>query len=462
MKKSFFIFIFLSVYLFGNINLTKTEKTFLRTHTVKCVLTPNWAPFNTYINGDVTGISVDYWNLIKDKLGIKSRLIVKYKWENVLKAIKEKNADLTVSAGETTERKNYALFTRPYAVFPIAIATRNDVGYIASMKFLRHKIIVVGKNYTAAKLLKKKYPKYNILEVENIKTALEMVSEGKAYAAVDVMPVLIYNINKYEYANLKISGKTPLEFKMQFMIRNDYKPLLTAINKAIDDITIFDKEKIYGKWIYVNYQSGFTLTQIIKWASVTGAAIFFLFLYWIFRLKKEIKKRHQLEEELKKISFYDSLTSIYNRYKIDMSLKSQMDLAKKYNVPLSIIFFDIDDFKKINDTYGHKAGDGALIELSGIVKKNIRKTDIFGRWGGEEFIIILPNTNITMAHNLAKKIQGIVEKHKFKTINRLTCSFGVTEMKNADSINSLTIRADTLLYKAKEQGKNRVISDLNA
>ncbi|ACM92330.1 diguanylate cyclase [Nautilia profundicola AmH] len=461
--KVFFALLF-SIYILSadtKIHLTNSEKEFINTHTIKCILTPNWAPFNTKINGHIAGIAVDYWQLIKQKLHIKSKCITTSEWINVLNAIKNKKADITLATSETKDRKKYAIFSKPYATFPIAIATRNDVGYIASMKFLKHKIIVVGKNYTAAKLLKERYPNYNILEVKNIQTALDMVSSGKAYAAIDIMPVLIYNINKYEFANLKISGKTPLEFKMQFMIRNDYTPLASAINKAIDTITPYDKEKIYGKWIYVKYQTGFSVEQVLTWAIIIGILITILFVYWIIRLKKEIKKRHKLEEELKKISFYDSLTDIYNRYKIDLSLKSQIELAKKYKIPLSIIFFDIDDFKKINDTYGHKVGDEVLIELSKLIKRNIRQTDIFGRWGGEEFIIILPNTDLTTATHIANKLKKAIEEHSFPIIKHLTCSFGVTELKDNDSLNTLTVRADSFLYEAKNKGKNRVISDLN-
>ena len=463
MKKFSFLVILIS-YLFAStnkINLTKNEQNFIKTHKIKCALTPNWAPFNTLVNGKISGISVDYWEIIKKRLHLKSNYIILKKWERVLEEIKNKKADITLSTSVTKQRRQYAIFTKPYAIFPIAIATRNDVGYIASMKFLKNRIIVVGKNYTAARLLKQKYPDYNILEVENIKKALEMVSEGKAYAAIDVMPVLIYNINKYEFANLKISGKTPLEFKMQFMVRNDYKPLVSAINKAIDTITPAEKEQIYGKWLYVKYQDGFSTEEVIKWISILTIILLILFTYWILRLKREIKKRHILEEELKKISFYDSLTSIYNRYKIDTTLKSQMQLSRQYNVPMSIIFFDIDDFKKINDTYGHKVGDEVLVELSNVIKHHIRSTDIFGRWGGEEFIIILPNTNVTTAHHIAIKLKETIQKHNFPVINKLTCSFGVTELKENDSLHSITVRADTFLYEAKKRGKNSVVSELN-
>jgi polar amino acid transport system substrate-binding protein len=298
------------------------------------------------------------------------------------------------------------------------------------------------------------------MEVKDIKTALEMVSEGKAYAAIDVMPVLVYNINKYSFANLKIAGKTPFTFKMRFMLSKNNKILVDAINKAIDSIDEIQKREIYKKWISVTYQEGYTLKQVLT-IIFSAALIIILLILWITILKHEIKKRKEIEKKLQKLSVIDSLTGIYNRYKIDTALKKQISFAKRHNNPLSVIFFDIDHFKKINDTFGHKIGDEILKELTDLIKSNLREYDIFGRWGGEEFIIILPNTSIIQAVKVTKKIKNIIESHKFKYVDRLTCSFGVTEMCINDTLESILDRVDTYMYEAKKRGRNKIISDLN-
>jgi len=140
---------------------------------------------------------------------------------------------------------------------------------------------------------------------------------------------------------------------------------------------------------------------------------------------------------------------------MNIRLNEEILKAKRYNTPLSIIYFDIDHFKQINDTYGHKKGDFILKEVSKIILQNIRKTDIFGRWGGEEFIIILPFTNLENALILAEKLRKKIEEHDFDGIN-ITISFGVTELKIDDNADTLINRADEALYKAKNKGRNRV------
>jgi len=179
MKKLLFL-LWALVLLANDVNLTKEEKNYINSHTFKCITTVTWPPFNTYRSGKLEGIAVDFWNMVKNKLHLNAECITVQSWSEVLNAIKNKTADIT-PATDKTPQKNFAVFTKPYATFPITIATRNDVGFIGSMFFLRNKTIVVGKNYTVAHLLKNNFPNFKIIETKNIKKALEMVSKGKAF-----------------------------------------------------------------------------------------------------------------------------------------------------------------------------------------------------------------------------------------------------------------------------------------
>ncbi len=152
----------------------------------------------------------------------------------------------------------------------------------------------------------------------------------------------------------------------------------------------------------------------------------------------------------------DPLTKVYNRLKFDEILQTEIERAKRYNTIFSLIMFDIDDFKKINDTYGHQVGDFVLKEIATLVKKNIRATDFIARWGGEEFMVLAPHTNLTCAEKLAYKLKIVIENHDFK-IGKITASFGVTQYKEGDTPNSIIHRADEALYQAKKKGKNQVI-----
>ncbi|HEB81293.1 MAG TPA: GGDEF domain-containing protein [Gammaproteobacteria bacterium] len=164
-----------------------------------------------------------------------------------------------------------------------------------------------------------------------------------------------------------------------------------------------------------------------------------------------------LSAQLREMAFTDSLTKIYNRLHFAHFLDAEIDKAKRYGTTFSIIFFDLDHFKLINDTYGHQVGDEVLEQVTKLVDSMNRKADIFARYGGEEFIILTPETDISGAMIHAERLRDKIDKYNFKTVGHLTSSFGVTEFKGEnDSIEELLDRADIALYQAKELGRNRV------
>lgn len=186
----------------------------------------------------------------------------------------------------------------------------------------------------------------------------------------------------------------------------------------------------------------------------------------ILKIKRE-KSFSELEsdnEKLNELAITDNLTSIYNRRFIDNILNQRfLDLENNSNKELSIIFIDIDDFKLINDVYGHLIGDKVLIEFTQKLKSTIRANDTLGRWGGEEFIIILDRTNLKSSKSIAEKLRKAIENTIFSKIENLTASFGIASYEENDSVNNLIKKADYSLYQAKRDGKNKVgaIDSLN-
>ena len=120
------------------------------------------------------------------------------------------------------------------------------------------------------------------------------------------------------------------------------------------------------------------------------------------------------------------------------------------------MIIDVDYFKKVNDTYGHQVGDTTLIEVANILKTNIRESDTVGRWGGEEFVIICPHTNLEGIKIVANIIRGKIEKHQFPVVGNKTASFGITIYQDNDNLETIISRADEALYNAKNNGRNRV------
>lgn len=171
------------------------------------------------------------------------------------------------------------------------------------------------------------------------------------------------------------------------------------------------------------------------------------------------KKNLQLSEALKtikKITNTDPLTGILNRRAFHKILKREISFARRHSLPLSFVMIDIDHFKRINDTYGHEMGDRILKRFARIIIKSIRHEDIFARFGGEEFILLLPNTDINSAFSVCERIRQKIEKTKFKGIKeRITASFGITELLQQDKELDVLKRADEALYEAKRKGRNR-------
>ena len=164
--------------------------------------------------------------------------------------------------------------------------------------------------------------------------------------------------------------------------------------------------------------------------------------------------------ELEKESLTDPLTGVGNRRSLDRSLANEVSRVRRYGGKLSFLIADMDDFKAINDQYGHETGDAALRTVAGAIASTIRGTDIVARFGGDEFCIVMPATGSSAARTLAERIRHRLEQAQVGNAGcRLTASFGIVQFRDGESIESLLHRADHALYEAKASGKNRAISN---
>lgn len=173
-------------------------------------------------------------------------------------------------------------------------------------------------------------------------------------------------------------------------------------------------------------------------------------------IARDISARKLAEQRLEQMATTDPLTGVGNRRRFYEVLHVELSRSQRYGVPLSLILFDIDHFKRINDTYGHPVGDVVLIHLANLISENIRETDVFARMGGEEFAILAANCNLDYARQFVEKLRRLVEIHPFIEAERVTCSFGVAEYHDKDDEESLIKRADEALYHAKNTGRNKV------
>lgn len=230
-------------------------------------------------------------------------------------------------------------------------------------------------------------------------------------------------------------------------------------------LALFLKGKKEGVlWILLLVLAGLIILLFDRWnllnipypPTTLEQAFFSFIIVSILAFSYEYIREHQANQ-LKKIATVDTLTKAYNRLKITEILEHEVEMVKRYKIDLSLIMFDIDHFKGINDTYGHHVGDLVLQKIADVVRADTRVTDYFGRWGGEEFIIVLPQTNLAGTRIVANRIANSIENHEFDSIKKVTASFGLTEFREGDDINGLIKRADDALYKAKNSGRNMIV-----
>ncbi|TDY88394.1 UNVERIFIED_ORG: diguanylate cyclase (GGDEF)-like protein [Herbaspirillum seropedicae] len=196
---------------------------------------------------------------------------------------------------------------------------------------------------------------------------------------------------------------------------------------------------------------------MMRIAPVLEAKNFFVISHNVITGRKLAEQRiERLNEKLSLLAVTDKLTGLANRMKLDEALDSEITRARRYGKNLSLILLDVDHFKEVNDKFGHSAGDAVLVRIAEILSTSVRATDVVGRWGGEEFLIILPECDVVAASRMAEKLRLIVERNSFTLAGNRTCSFGVAAYQSGQDGTTLVTLADSALYRAKNSGRNRV------
>ena len=197
--------------------------------------------------------------------------------------------------------------------------------------------------------------------------------------------------------------------------------------------------------------------DIIDFINLIGPYIATTIIIGYFELSRttSLNELKSINRDLHILSITDKLTSLSNRYKLDETLSQEISKAEKSLKPLSVIMTDVDDFKLINDTYGHLMGDSILAQTAYLLSKEVGPNKTIGRWGGEEFLIICPHTDIEAAGKLARRLGNLIENVIFDGKANITISLGTSAYVPGDTSETIIRRADRALYEAKKRGKNR-------
>jgi len=205
------------------------------------------------------------------------------------------------------------------------------------------------------------------------------------------------------------------------------------------------------------------LSNRVNGITAVGVGFLLSFIIWHYNYTNIIQKRRieSQQQQLEQMAYYDPLTDLPNRRLLEKLIKRELASVQRYGQETVIIMLDVDDFKQINDTYGHQVGDSILMQLADLLQNNVRETDTVARFGGEEFIILMPNTAVEEGYIFAERIRKIIMEKVFSVGSvtlQITSSFGVSSMGdiNSQNLEDYYLLADRALYLAKQSGKNRV------
>lgn len=437
----------------SDFSLTKSEKEYLHSkHSLKMCIDPYWYPIEFIKNGKISGITSDLKRYFEEKIQINIDVVPTNNWNESLDFIKDKKCDIISSISPSYDRMSYLNFTKPILTLPIVVTTQKDKPFLRDISLLKNEKIAILKGHFIAEYIKDYFPYLKIVEVASMNEGLYLVEQGEVYGYIDNALVLSSTIQKEFSNSLKIGFRFDILDELSIGTRNDEPILNDIFSRLVDDLDETKKQEFLNNWTIITEQVGWFSSKEIIFLVIFTTTIFGGLIFYQRKLKI-------LNKKLKKLYLTDKLTGLYNRFKIDKELSSQKDnIDRNESYSCGLILIDIDYFKSINDTLGHLVGDCILKDISKLLKNNLRKTDIIGRWGGEEFLIILPFTSKDIAKKVAENLRVLIEENNFsyKMDRKITISIGVTEFSKSKSVEDTLLLVDNLLYKAKKNGRNRV------
>jgi len=411
---------------------------------------PDWAPFEVITPaGEHQGIAADLLQLVATRAGVALTLVRTRDWDESLAAFQQGRCDLLSFLNQTPKRSGWLSFTDPVFIDRNVIVTHEDHPFVADLAALAGETMVLPKGTSIEERVRRDFPQLTIRTTESEDEAFALVSSRKADLTLRSLTVAVYTIKQDGWFNLKIAGQVPgYDNQLRIGVRPERQDLLHLLNQAVATLTLAERETIANRHVAIKVQTGVD-QALVRRLIYACALIALTSLFWIVKLNR-------LNERLRRQSLTDNLTGLANREHLNQRLEQELERCRRYGRPLALVLFDVDYFKQVNDTLGHLAGDRVLVALAGVARAQVRGSDLVGRWGGEEFLILCPETSAEQALVLAERLVQATREHDFATGQRHTVSAGVASLRPEDSADSLLQRADLALYRAKDGGRDRV------
>lgn len=441
--------------------LSPDQVAFLARHReLNICVDPDWMPLESVQNGEHIGISAELVALIAERLNVRFNRVPSASWDASLRLGRDGGCDLFPLIMQTEGRKTFLSFTQPLVESPLVMITQVNEPYLPDLKHLKKKRIGIVKAYAFGPALEAQYPDLEFVAVDNIRQGLSWVRDGHLYGYIDSLITSGYWIQNHYLGQLKVSNEIDRFWQLSMGVRKELEPLVPILNQAISGIPDSQRQDIIGRWISIRYEQRhdwlITLLGVLITALISGGVILW-YIRLNTRLEKEVTRRKEAEQKALNLAHTDQLTGIMNRHGAEPVIDQEIARCHRYGTPVVMMILDVDHFKRINDTEGHKVGDDALRWLSRTLEGAMRSQDLLVRWGGEEFLILLPQTPLSDAEELAERYRFLIEAGSAKAVTAFTISIGVAELHAGETFSHWYQRSDLALYQAKNSGRNRVV-----
>ena len=413
---------------------------------------PDWWPFETIDErGAHVGIAADLVALATSRAKLQVALYPTKTWEESVAASKAGKCQLASFLNQSPERDQWLIFTEPLLVDPNVLIVREDSPSPGDLATLKGRSIALPKESAVYERVRHDFPNLKLIGTDSEYEAFGMVSNRKADMTLRSRIVAGQNIKEKGWFNLKIASEVPgYENVLRMGVLKSLPALRDQLNGGIATITRAEREQIINRHVEIKMVTDVQIdyTPAI-WLGVVLVAVIVTSLWWMRRL-------NALNRRLEQLSVTDALTGLFNRTGLSASLPLDIERAQRYRRSLSVVLLDLDHFKRVNDEFGHLVGDQVLVEFAKLIQATVRQVDAIYRWGGEEFLIVCPETPPELVSNLTERVLDGVRRHRFPTQRTMTVSAGIANLGAGDTMTSLLQRADEALYQAKTAGRDRI------
>lgn len=452
------------------------------TVTVTYCVDPDWMPYEGIRNGVHVGISYDYLQLVSKFAQLDLKFLATSSWQESLDMIATGECHLTPMLNRSPSREQIMGFSQSYFTSSNVLVGATGSEVFHGYEGIQEQLVAVVRGYRQAEYLRRYYPSIPLRDFDNEQQALLALSEGKVDLAVGSLLAVNSLIHDNGMSNIQVIGLAQphdqLRFGVSKIVDSGLAPasismveLIGRLNRAIEQIYEQQHVNIYRQWNNVKYIEN-TDYRMLVWPSVVLLLITAMVLWrnrsiasYSRALAKSYQELENLQQQLLEknrtlefLSIHDHLTKLYNRNFISQRAAEAVQSHERFKQPVSLIIMDIDHFKRFNDRYGHSIGDDVLVAVADVAKNNLREVDHIGRWGGEEFVIMCPNSDLDAAHILAERIRITVEKIQIAGVSEpVTCSFGIAQLVAKMDFTDWFDAADQCMLSAKSSGRNRIV-----